>query len=54
MDTNGARLYFTEEHAGGLGLAQVAVSGGPVTPLATQIPAPYRATMAPDFLWAAC
>jgi serine/threonine protein kinase/Tol biopolymer transport system component len=49
MDTDGSRVYFTEEHVGTLGLAQVAASGGPVAPVPTQIPAPYRATIAPDF-----
>ena len=49
IDTDGARVYFTEKYGGNFRLAQVAASGGPVAPVPTQIPAPFRATIAPDF-----
>ena len=49
IDSDGARVYFTEKYAGNFRLAQVAASGGPVAPVPTQIPAPFRATIAPDF-----
>jgi Tol biopolymer transport system component len=49
IDTDGARVYFTEKYAGNFRLAQVAASGGPVAPVPTQIPAPFRASIAPDF-----
>ena len=49
IDTDGARVYFTEKHGGSFRLAQVASSGGPVAPVPTQIPAPFRASIAPDF-----
>jgi eukaryotic-like serine/threonine-protein kinase len=49
IETDGSRVYFTEKYAGRFRLAQVATSGGQVAPVATQIAAPYRASIAPDF-----
>jgi Tol biopolymer transport system component len=49
IDTDGSRVYFTEKYGGTFRLAQVAVSGGQVAPISTQIPAPYSASVAPDF-----
>jgi hypothetical protein len=48
IETDGLRVYFTEKYAGNFRLAQVAASGGQVAPVTTQIPAAYRASMAPD------
>jgi eukaryotic-like serine/threonine-protein kinase len=48
IETDGLRIYFTEKYAGNFRLAQVAASGGQVAPVTTQIPAAYRASMAPD------
>jgi Tol biopolymer transport system component len=48
IETDGSRVYFTEKYAGSFRLAQVAASGGQAAPVTTQIPAPYRASMAPD------
>jgi hypothetical protein len=41
------RGYFTEKYAGSFRLAQVSAIGGQVAPVNTQIPAAYRASMAP-------
>jgi serine/threonine protein kinase/Tol biopolymer transport system component len=49
IETDGARVYFTEKYAGNFRLAQVAASGGPVAPVPTQISGAYRAAIAPDF-----
>ena len=48
IETDGVRVYFTEKYAGSFRLAQVSATGGQVAPVTTQIPAAYRASMAPD------
>ena len=49
IETDGARVYFTEKYAGSFRLAQVAASGGHVAQVPTQIAGAYRASIAPDF-----
>ena len=49
---DGSRVYFTEKFAGSFRLAPISAIGGQVAPVNTQIPAAYRASMAPRLTFA--
>jgi len=48
VQTDGARVYFSEDRQGSLEIAQVSVKGGPVTTIPTEVLSPAVTGISPD------